>query len=154
MLPTAPAARFHAGLRAFLPAPPFFPRLARRVGGRCTDVVWALLLAITIALPSLQVEQFAHALSHLPVPARLAEGLPDTGQARGEDSGGDLATPCLECLALAALDLPPLPRATTPVADGGASPPPAAADAAPCACRRLRPHCRAPPPAPLRQALT
>ena len=142
----APAARPRAGLRAFILSLPHPRRLARRIGDGHVLAGQALLLAFVLALLGLQVEVHAHALSHLPAQTLATTNTVANGKSSGEEDNHHTDAVCLECLALAALDIPPAAPKAFIVDDGGASCPPVASFPAPSACRPLRPRCRAPPP--------
>jgi hypothetical protein len=146
----ASAARPRAGLRAFILSLPLPRRLARRVGDGSTHAARALLLVWVLALLALQVEVHAHALSHLSESTHAATKALADGASPDEEEERHADVVCLECLALAALDLPPAALKSLTFDDHGATSPPAAAPQAAAAWRPLRPRCRAPPPSALR----
>lgn len=103
----ASAARPRAGLRASILSLPLPRRPARSVGDGSTHATRALLLVWVLALLALQVEVHAHALSHLSEPTQAATKALANGASPDEEEERHADVVCLECLALAALDLPP-----------------------------------------------
>lgn len=141
----APAARLHAGLRDFILSLPYPRRLARRVCDEHAPAGKALLLFLVLALLAVQLEVHAHALSHLPAPTQTVADAAANGAVPGEEEERHADAICLECLALAALELPPAaPKSFTFDNHGPASPPVTTPPVA-SACTPLRPRCRAPP---------
>lgn len=146
----APAARPRAGLRAFILSLPHPRRLARRIGDGHVLAGRALLLVLALALLAVQIEVHAHALSHLAEPDRAATSTTTNGASPGEEDGRHAGAVCLECLALAALDLPPAAPASFTCDDDGATLPAIALPPDPSSSSPRRPRCRAPPSLALR----
>jgi hypothetical protein len=103
-----------------------------------------------LALLALQFQVHAHALSHLAEPTQAATSTAANGALPGEEEKRHAGAVCLECLALAALDLPPAAAKSFVFDDRGATPPPSALPPSASACSLLRPRCRAPPSSVLR----
>lgn len=146
----APAARPRAGLRAFILSLPHPCRLARRVSDGHAHADRVLLLVLLLALLALQLEVHAHALSHLSGPTQAATDTMANGASPGEEEERHTDAVCLECLALAALDLSPAAPKSFTVDDHGAASPPVARPPDPFPCSPRRPRCRAPPSSVLR----
>ena len=146
----APAARPRAGLRAFILSLPHPRRLARRINDGHVLAGRTLLLVLALALLAMQIEVHAHALSHLAEPTRAATSNATNGASPDEEDGRHAGALCLECLALAALDLPLAAPASFTCNDDGATRPPLALPPAPSSSSPRRPRCRAPPSSTLR----
>lgn len=140
------AARPRAGLRAFILSLPHPRRLARRISDGHVLAGRALLLVLALALLAAQIEVHAHALTHLAETTRAAAN----DASPGEEDRRHADTLCLECLALAALELPPAASAPFTCDDDGAALTPTALAPSPSPSSPRRPRCRAPPSSALR----
>lgn len=138
------SARLRAGLRVF--SRPFAApvRLIRCAGSARTRGDRVALFVLALFVLALQSEMQRHVLSHAleSVPAVVA-----VAQDAAVDPDGDrlLEDVCLECLALAALDLPGVAPFHIPFAAIGELSLPATAARAACFGGVWWPHCRAPP---------
>lgn len=146
----ASAARPRAGLRAFLLSLPHPRRLAHGIRDGHAHAGRALLLVLVLALLALQIEVHAHTLSHLRGPTQALADTVANGASPGAEEERQADAVCLECLALAALDLPAAAPKSFSFDDHGAASPPVALPPAASACSPLRPRCRAPPSSALR----
>jgi hypothetical protein len=146
----APAARPRAGLRALILSLSHPRRLARRINDGHVLAGRAVLLVLALALLAAQIEVHAHALSHLAEPTRAATNAAANGASPGDEDGRHVGAVCLECLALAALDLPPAAPKSFTCDDDGTARPPIALPPAPSSSTPGRPRCRAPPSSALR----